>query len=67
MSNGEPHPNAQTQVLSYYFTSGGVFAEILDLSITDTRLAALRRVSDVHTAQAVVWDWTTGQILLVGR
>ena len=66
MSNGEPHPGAQVKVLSYHFTSGGIFAEILDLSITDSRLAALRRVSDVHAAQAVVWDWTTGQILLVG-
>jgi len=68
MSDGEPHPAAQTAVLFYNFPSGGhSFSEILDASITSSRLAVLKGISDDDIAEGrvVVWDWTTGQILLV--
>ena len=68
MSDGEPHPAAQTTVLSYTFATGaGCIPDVQDTSITDSRLAVLRGLSHVHTGQIVVWDWTTGQILLVRR
>jgi len=68
MSDGEPHPAAQTAVLFYNFPSGGrSFADILDASITCSKLAVLKGTSDgdIAEGQVVVWDWTTGQILLV--
>ena len=67
MSDGEPHPAAQTQVLSSTFAPavGDLVDIFLNMSITGSRLALLRGVYGVGITQAVVWDWTTGQILLV--
>lgn len=68
MSDGEPHPTARNKILSYTFSPGdGGTADILDKSITTSRLVILRGLSSVDVAQIVVWDWTTGQILLVCR
>ena len=68
MSDGEPHPTAQTKVLSYTFAPApGDLVDIRDMSITGSRLVLLRGASEMGTAQAVVWDWTMGQILLVRR
>ena len=68
LRDGEPHPAAQTAVLSYTFATGdGGLPDVQDMSITDSRLAVLRSFSYIRTGQIVVWDWTTGQILLVRR
>ena len=69
MSNGEPHPAAQTKVLSSTSAPavGGLVGIYLNMSITGSRLALLRAPYGVGIATVVVWDWTTGQILLVRR
>ena len=66
LNDGEPHPCARVKVLSYTFASGnGVQVEAVKISITGSRLAVLKRVSDIPMTRVVVWDWMTGQILLV--
>ena len=66
MSDGEPHPAARTAILSYTFPTGdGGMPDVQDTSITGSRLAVFRGLSNIRTGQIVVWDWTTGQILLV--
>ena len=69
MSDGEPHPAAQTKVLSYPFppAPGDFPDDILGTSITGSRLVLLRGAFQVSIPRAVVWDWTTGQVLLVRR
>ena len=68
MSDGEPHPAAQTKVLSSTLAPAlGDLVNILDMSITGSRLALLRGTFGVGITQVVVWDWTTGQTLLVRR
>ena len=68
MTDGAPHPAAQIMDLSYTFVPGyeDLFGG-LDMSITGSRLAVLRWDSRIRAIQVVVWDWTTGQILLVRR
>ena len=66
MSEGEPHPTARIKALSHTFNPGdGTPADLLEASITSSRLAVLRGTSDTLVAQVVVWDWTTGQVLFV--
>lgn len=67
LSDGEPHPAARTTVLSYTFAPERAYHDILDMSITDSRVAVLRTSTYLRKAQIVVWDWTMGQILLVRR
>ena len=68
MDDREPRPTAKTRALSYTFApENGSPINILEMSITGCRLAVLRGASDEHIAQVVVWDWITGQILLVYR
>lgn len=61
LSDGEPHPSARVKVLSYAFAH----TDFLEASITGSRLAVLRGDLWTLTAQVVVWDWITGQIVLV--
>ena len=63
LSDGEPHPSARVKVLSYAFAD----IDFLEASITGSRLAVLRegQTIPVSVAQVVVWDWMSGQILLV--
>jgi len=66
MSDGEPHPAAQAAVLFYTFVPGGEsFTETIDLSITSSRVALMRGISFENIGQVTIWDWTTGQILMV--
>jgi len=66
MSDGEPHPAAQTAVLSYIFAlDSEPFTKTIDISITSSRLALMRGIYSENRGQVAVWDWTTGQILLV--
>ena len=37
------------------------------MSITDSRLIVFGATIDTRATQTVVWDWITGQILLVCR
>jgi len=67
LGDGGPHPAAQTAVLSYTFApADNVPINLLDMSISGFRLAVLRGTADI-TSYVVVWDWTTGQTLLVSR
>jgi hypothetical protein len=68
MEDGEPHPSAQTPVLSYTFAEFGSFFNEWQMSITSSRLALLCVCLDSYfiPAQLIVWDWITGDILLVG-
>ena len=65
-NDGEPHPRARVKVLFCTFAPGnGTYVEAVGASVASSRLAVLRKVSDVSVTQVVVWDWVTGQILLV--
>ena len=67
LDDGEPHPSARTAVLSFAFelhpsrrrTGTG------NLSITSSRLAFFCSHSGPTKTKVIVWDWTTGEILLV--
>ena len=61
MSDGEPHPSARAKVLSYTFGTRWV----LEPSITSSRLALLGSVSRESETQIIVWNWVTGEMLLV--
>jgi len=37
------------------------------MSITDSRLAVVKAATFLPTTKIIVWDWTTGGILLVRR
>ena len=62
----EPHPHARVKVLSYTLApENGTHVEAVGASVTGSRLAVLRKVSDISATQVVVWDWVTGQILVI--
>ena len=63
MNDGEPHPAARTKILSYTFAPGRLY--VLKTSITSSRLALLGEVSGERATQLIVWDWITGEMLLV--
>ena len=68
LADGQPHPSAQIPTLSY--TAEPELGDSLDwwaFSITGSRLAFFCRCSSAPevTAQLAVWDWNTGEILLV--
>ena len=69
MSDGEPHPAARTQVLSYTFaTRFGGDLWVLESSITSSRLALLGEEATgkfVTQRQLIIWNWITGEMLLV--
>ena len=68
LNGGEPHPAAQIETLTYTFAPRDADPSgVLEASITDSRLAFLRGIPNISVTQVVVWDWTTGQILLVRR
>ena len=66
MFDGKPHPSAQTPVLPYVSVRELGF-DSWEISITGSRLALICMFYDGSgvTAQLVVWDWNTGEILLV--
>ena len=67
MSNGEPHPTARAHILSYNFApeiNGGI-PWILEPSVKGSRLVLLREMSSEPKTQIVVWNWITGEMLLV--
>jgi hypothetical protein len=68
LDDGESHPSAQSPGLSYTFGELGSYFNDWQMSITSSRLALLCICidSDFFPAQLIVWDWTTGDILLVG-
>ena len=64
MSDGDPHPSARAKVLSCALALGGL--GVLEMSITSSRLAFLgEAVSSEHKTQLIVWNWITGEQLLV--
>ena len=63
MSDGEPHPAARVPVLSYTFAPGRLYA--LQTLITGSRLALLGEVSGERVTRLIVWNWITGEMLLV--
>ena len=69
LNNGEPHPSAQTPVLSFMFREPEIDIDLdrCQMSITSSRLAFLCTPFEtpIATAQLTVWDWTTGEILFV--
>ena len=66
LSEVEPHPRARVKVPSYTFAPGnGTHVEALGASVAGSRLAVLRKVSDISATQVVIWDWVTGQILAI--
>jgi hypothetical protein len=67
MKGGGSHPRARTPVLSCTLPELGGFPDEWKISITRSRLAFFFICSDTPTttAQLTVWDWTTGEILLV--
>lgn len=70
LSGGEPHPSARTADLCYdYFPEYCNSAEDceMSLSITSSRIAFFCTLSGTPyiTGKLIVWDWTTGDILVV--
>lgn len=65
LNNGSPHPSARTGVLLYTFEVSAGRHPILDMSITGSKLAIFSGSSSAPTTELVVWDWTTGQVMLV--
>lgn len=69
MTDGSPHPKAQQHVIKYKmsgtFTASGWAHE---LHINGSRLGVVFRPVDPEDNRfsVVVWDWTTGAIVLVG-
>ena len=66
MTDGSPHPRAKQQVIPLDLPSaspewGG------ELYINHSRLGFVHRPADTddHRVSVVVWDWTTGEMLLV--
>jgi len=65
LDDGKPHPSAQIPVLYCRFEPEFGSFDDLELHITSSRLAFLCVLYDIKiTAQLVVWDWKTGEILL---
>ena len=65
MSDGEPHPAARVPVLSYTFPHDDPWVLESSITITSSRLALLREVSSERVTQLIVWNWITGEMLLV--
>ena len=65
MSDGEPHPTARIPVLSYNFAPGDPWAQGKSITIPSSRLALLREVFSELVTQLIVWNWITGEMLLV--
>ena len=66
MSDGKSHPSARTKVLSHTFAPGNDDTpRVLKSSITSSRLALLGNLSGVYVTQLTVWNWITGEMLLV--
>jgi hypothetical protein len=69
MTTGQPHPAAENPILSYPRTSEiNTEADVYSVSITNSRLAVL--IENRKTGEGVkmvVWDWRTGNILLVSE
>ena len=68
LNDGEPHPSAQTPVLSCTLEPEiSHHSDHWQMSITSSRLVFLRTFLGAltATAQLTVWDWTTGEVLLV--
>ena len=66
MSDGEPHPSARVKVLSYTFALGEAgTCWLLEPSITSSRLALLGGVPSESLVRLVIWNWITGEMLLV--
>ena len=66
MNDGEPHPSARAKALSSTFAPGTDNPPwALEMSITSSRLALLGAVSRGSATQIVVWNWVTGEMLLV--
>ena len=64
MNDGDPHPSAREKVLSCALALGRL--GVLEMSITNSRLAFLgEAVSREHGTQLIVWNWITGENLLV--
>ena len=63
LSDGEPHPSAQTADLCYTFEPESAPFDGWKISITSSRLALLL-LRFYPTEKLIVWDWTTGEILL---
>ena len=66
MDDGDPHPSARAKVLFYVFAPGNNHApRVLKSSITNFRLALLGNLSGRYATQLTVWNWITGEMLLV--
>ena len=68
LNGGQPHPSAQTAVLSYTFEfEVDIEFDRCRMTITSSRLAFLCATfeSPIPTGQLTVWDWTTGEVLFV--
>ena len=62
MSEGVPHPSALKKTIESKIGSTILSAS---LSITDHRLASLVETLPAEAFQLDVWDWKTGDLLLV--
>ena len=66
MSDGKPHPSARAKVLPYTFRIlDGDNPWLAELSITSSRLALLGTVPGEFGTELSVWNWITGEMLLV--
>jgi hypothetical protein len=63
MNDGKPHPLAQSPVLPCTFKFEPCFEEC-QILITRSRLVLCLDTPNI-TAHLIVWDWITGNILLV--
>ena len=63
MTTGRPHPDAQ--LTSFRWPTTDDRAGVHSISITNSRLAMI--TGPIFNPWVVIWDWRTGQILLVSE
>ena len=68
MSDGEPHPSAKNPVLIYALEQElGLSLDSKNISMTSSRLASLGVCfcNPAPAGEIIVWDWITGEVLMV--